>query len=884
MKNRPIQILERLLARLHKERDRESLLSDFEEIYLDIAQERGKASADAWYLQQVLISIPPAIQNKLYWFALMFKNYCVLAFRKYTRQRVLTLINVAGLAIGLAAFIFIELYIGYETSFDTFHEHSRNIYRIRHSAYSNGERIYDSAMAPAAIPMVLKSNFVEIEECALATRSFLEYAAFSYTDEISFLADRIFLVTPSFLQMFDFPLIKGDPETALSGPLKAVITQSVARQNFGDEDPIGKTIVYNKKHPFLVTGVCSDAPSNSHFKFDVLLSFASLPYATPQNRGAFEAPETDWTSDAFYSYIRVRPGMNPDQLAARFNQWIENARGEEWHRASYRQEIGLQPLEDIHLYSNLAYEVEPDSQGDGRAVQVLKLIAVFILVLAWVNYINLSTARAWERAREVGIRKIAGAHRQQLVKQFMFEYLGLNLMAAVLALFLVFSLTPYFNRMVHTALSFRFLLGSERLPTLLWLFLGGTFLAGVYPAVLLSAFRPASVIKGKLTRRVGGVRMRKFLVTLQLAVSVALIAGTLIVFQQITFLINKDQGFDITHSLVVHAPGTNEPPPAVFTDNFGAFRQDVSTNSNIPGFATTTAVPGEEILWGSHFRRLEDDPKVRHDMKLVGIDQGFIPAFGVRLLSGRNFSTAYPSDEKAVILNEAAARKLGYRNPEAAIDRKVFWRGREMPVVGVIENYHQLSPKMYPIPLVFLLSPNRGFVALKINPDNLFQTIAWLQERWQQHFPGIPFDYFFLDEFFNRHYANDRVFVRVFALFSVLTIVIACLGLFALASHNAAQRSKEIGIRKAVGASVRDIYMLLSKEFLRLAVVAGIFAIPLAYFQMRRWLENYAFRITLEWWFFAAAWLLVACVVMATISYQSLRAAVANPVEALRNE
>ena len=580
-----MRILERLLARLHKERDRESLLSDFEEIYLDIAEERGKAAADAWYLQQVMVSIPPAVQNKLYWFALMFRNYCVLAFRKYTRQRVLTLINVAGLALGLGAFIFIELYIGHETSFDTFHEASRNIYRIRHSAYSNGERIYDSAMSPAAIPTILKSNFGEIEECALATRSYLEYASFAYTDEISFRADRIFIVTPSFLKMFEFPLIKGDPEKALSGPLEAVITQSVARQNFGDEDPIGKTMVYNKKHPFLVTGVCSDPPANSHFRFDVLLSFASLPYATPQNREAFEAPETDWNSGAFYSYIRVRSGTDPDQLSARFNRWIENARGEEWHRSGYRQEIGLQPLEDIHLYSNLAYEVEPDSQGDGRAVQVLKLIAVFILILAWVNYINLSTARALERAREVGIRKITGAYRQQLIKQFMFEYMGLNLMAAALALFLVLSLTPYFNRMIQTSLSFRSLLGSERLPALVWLFLGGTFLSGVYPAVLLSAFRPAAVIKGTLTRRVGGVRMRKFLVTLQLAVSVALIAGTLIVYRQVTFLINKDQGFDITHSLVVHAPGTNEPPPAVFADNFEAFRQDVNTNSHIPGFA-----------------------------------------------------------------------------------------------------------------------------------------------------------------------------------------------------------------------------------------------------------------------------------------------------------
>jgi putative ABC transport system permease protein len=374
------------------------------------------------------------------------------------------------------------------------------------------------------------------------------------------------------------------------------------------------------------------------------------------------------------------------------------------------------------------------------------------------------------------------------------------------------------------------------------------------------------------------------LVTLQLSISIALIAGTLIVFQQITFLINKDQGFNLTHSLVVNAPGTNEPPPAVFSENFGAFRKEVGGNPHILSMATTTAVPGEEILWGSGFRRLEGVPDEWHRIHLVGIDHGFIPAFGIRLLSGRNFSPSFPSDEGAVILNEAAVRELGYVDPSAALDRRVVWRGREMPIVGVIENYNQLSPKVYPIPLVFLLSPDRGYVSFGLNPHNLDQTIAWLKERWQSHFPGVPFDYFFLDEFFKRHYAGEQSFSSIFALFSLLTITIACLGLFALASHNAVQRTREIGIRKAVGASVRDIYLLLTREFLRLATVAGILAVPFTYFQMQRWLENYAFRIPLQWWFFAAAWVLVALVVLATISLQTLRAAVADPSGALRTE
>ncbi len=884
MRKRRLKMLERLLASLVKERDRESLLADFEEIHQSISQDKGEAAANVWYLKQILISIPPALGNRLYWFGINIQNYCILAFRKYSRQRTITLINISGLALGLAAFVVIELFISFETSFDTFHDNSQNIYRIQHNHYRGGTLRSASAMTSPAVPTAFKNNFDEVEKTAMATRVYLEYASFAYTDEVSFRADRIFIVTPSFLELFNFPLIKGDPGQSLSGPLKAVITQSVATQIFGDDDPLGKTLIYNKKHPFEITGICADVPSHSHIQFDVLLSFASLPYATPRNSRAFEAPESDWTSGSFYSYVRLRSGTDTAQLSARINRWLEQNRGEDWKNAGQNQEIHFQPLEDIHLNSRLANEIVPDSQGDGSSVRVLKLIAIFILGLAWVNYINLSTSRALERSREVGIRKVSGAYRKQLIQQLLFEYFGLVLMAVLLAVFVILSVMPYFSRLTQSALSFRFLLQNEGLSSLIWLLAGGTLLAGFYPAVLLSGFRPVSVIKGNLTRRISGVRLRKFLVTLQLAVSVVLIAGTLIVSRQISFLMHKDPGFAISHSLVVHAPGTNEPPPPVFSENFAAFRKEVLDNPHVLGLATTTAVPGEEVLWGSGFRRLEDDPQATQRINLVGIDSGFIPAFGIRLIAGRNFFSENPSEENFVILNESAARKLGLIDPEEAIKRVIYWRGGEMPVIGVIENYSQVSPKIVPIPLAFLMSPNRGYVSFKLNPDNQFQILSWLKKRWQAHFPGIPFDYFYLDDFFNRHYANDNRFGRVFVLFSGLTIVIACLGLFALASYNAVQRTKEIGIRKAVGASTRDIYLLLSREFLNLALVAGFIAVPFAYFQMQKWLENYAFRISLQWWMFAAAWAMVTLVVLATISFQSLRAARAAPVEALRYE
>jgi putative ABC transport system permease protein len=883
-KNRFLRILEQMLARLIKARDRESLLSDLEEIYLSLAEERGRAAANVWYLKQILVSILPVVGNKFYWFGLMFKNYCVLAFRKYARQRTMTLINVAGLTIGLAAFIVIELYISYETSFDTFHDNSRNIYRIQHNTYRKGALLTEAAKTVPAVAVALKQNFSEVEDYAQVSRSFLEYAAFAYNDEIAFRAQRIFIATPSFLRLFDFPLLNGDPQTALSEPLQAVLTASTARRYFGTEDPLGKTIIYNKKHPFKISGVCEDVPANSHIQFDVLLSFASIPYAAPRVNNALEAPQTDWQSNSFYTYILLRKDTDPRSFETKVNHWLGETLAENWQETGSRMELRLQPLEDIHLYSRLPHELEPDSQGNGEAIRVLKLIAVFILVLAWVNTINMTTARALERAREVGIRKVAGAYRQQIIKQFLFEYLGLNFMAAVLAVLLVLTFLPYFSRATYSDLSFRFLFQSESLSTVLWLLLGGGFMAGMYPAVLLSAFRPANVMKGNLTRRAGGVRVRRFLVTLQLTVSVALIAGTLIVYRQIDFMLNKDPGIDIERSFVIRAPGTNEPPPEVFSSHIQAFRVEVSDFPDVLSFATTTAVPGEEVLWGHVFRRLEDHPQDTQKINLVGIDHRFIPAFGIRLLAGRNFSETNPGDEEAVILNGAAVRILDYQDPEDAVKGKVVWRGRERPVIGVIENYNQLSPKESPIPLVYLYSPNRGFVTLKIRSEELSRTVAWVKDRWQHHFPGIPFDYFFLDEFFHRHFSNDHRFGRVFALFSGLTIVIACLGLFALASYNAVQRTKEIGIRKAMGASIRDVYLLLSKEFLRLAAAAGILAIPFTYFQMQRWLENYVFRIPLQWWFFAASWAGVVLVVLLTISYQSLRAAAADPVDALRHE
>jgi len=451
------------------------------------------------------------------------------------------------------------------------------------------------------------------------------------------------------------------------------------------------------------------------------------------------------------------------------------------------------------------------------------------------------------------------AYRRELIKQFLFEYLGLIAISVVISIVIVLSLAPYVSRLTDAPLSLTTFFKSDFFLSYTLIFIGGTLFSGLYPAIVLSSFKPAAVLKGKLAGSRTGVRMRKFLVTMQLAVSVALIAGTIIVYNQIRYILNYDTGIDIKQTLVLWASGSNGPPQHVFRNNFEAFRNDITGQPNVR-------------------------PNQSKQIKCIRVDYNYIPAFNIRLLAGRNFSKSFPSDESAFILNESAARLLGYRNPLQAVGKKVLNRGKKYRIIGVIGDYNQMSLKMVPEPIVYFLSPGNGFVIIKVNTENITSTISLIKKKWQQYFTGMPFDYFFLDEFFNRHYRDDIKFSRVFTIFSVLTIFVACLGLLTLASLNAVQRTKEIGIRKAVGATFRNIMVFLSKEFLKLLLYAGIIAIPFAYYQMDKWLKNFAYRIDIQWWVFAVSWLFVSLIVQLTISYQVFKSAAADPVEALKYE
>lgn len=884
MKLRWFWIFNRVFVILIKERDRESLLNDLEEIYQEIMTEQGRHKADVWFFKQMIKSISPMLKNRLRWMIVMTITYLKSAFRHYLRHKRVTAINICGLAVGLAAYFIIQMYVSYETSFDTFHDNSENIYRLRQNVYRNAEMLNASALTVPALAEALADNYSEIEAFSRITREFLEYASFTDLQQVTFLAKRVFIASPTFLTMFNFPLLRGNPKTALNGPLKAVLCRSTAEQQFGDADPIGRTILYNGKHPFEVTGICEDVPPNSHIKFDMLISYASIPFIAPRIRRSFDDPSTDWSSDCYYTYVLLHPGTDPVNFESKLNHWLKETRGDEWNKDNTSQEIVLQPLEEIHLYSDLIDEIEPDEQGNYQAVHVLRIIAGFILVLAWINYTNIVTARAMDRAREVGIRRIAGAHRQQLVKQFLFEYAGQQIIAAILAGILVLTVMPYFRWLTETELSIGFLIHSEFIFSVVLLLVTGSLLAGLYPAFMLSAFRPVKMLRSYSSAPSRGIGIRKLLVTLQLSVSVALIAGTFIILQQLFFLLNKDEHIHVDQMLILHAPGTNEPPPPIYARNISRFRENILQYTGVISVSTTTSVPGEEILMGRMLRRLEAHKNQTHAVSLVGIDSNFIPAFGIQILSGRNFSPSFSSDADALILNETSTRLLGYETPSSALGQKVIWRNFESEIVGVIEDYNQLSPKVNPIPMAYFFSPNQGYVAVKVKPENLSDTIGALRSSWQQHFKSIPFDYFFQDAYFYRHFINDRRFGRVFTLFSILTIFIACLGMFSLASYNASRRTKEIGIRKASGANIQDIYHMLTKQFIKCALIAGLIGIPIAYVQLQKWLEDFTYRIEIQWWNFAVSWIIVVFVLMATISAQTLKAAMADPVEALRCE
>lgn len=806
------------------------------------------------------------------------KNYLRTTIRTISKNKVYSGLNILGLALGIAAFLFILQYVWYERSYDKFHSNHEDLYRVRYQIFRGGKLEVDCAAAVPRVGPFMKEKMPEVRDYARAypTSGVVTYENVRYWEKRMHIADR------SFLEIFDFPLVVGSI-SPFADPNTAIITEQTAQKYFKGVDPIGKTLEIDGEFHVEVVGVAKDVPDNSHIKFDLLISYETLNNRT-RNEDGNAASETAWGWYDFNTYVLLQSGTDPKDFDARFREYLWEEQGKRFEERNFHNDFPLQPITDIHLYSNLLQESEPDEQGDGDAVAFLVIIAFFILLIAWVNYINLSTARSIERAREVGVRKTLGATRGQLVNQFLAESFFLNLFALAIALGIVTLGIGAFNRLTGSSLNLAFLT-----DVTFWLSVGGvliigSLIAGLYPAFVLSSYRPVTVLKGKMSGNQTGHFLRKGLVIFQFAASATLIASTIIVYQQLAHMKKIDLGFDMMETLVIRGPEVFAVD-SLFESTSKAFKEELSNKASIAHVAASSNVPGDEIFWTNGIKRQEASDDQFKIIYNAGVDYNYFDTYKIDVVAGRNYGPAFSTDTAALILNEAGIKYLGFQNNEAAVGQQVTFWGRPHTLVGVVADYNQMSAKAEVAPIAFPLTLGASnYYTLKLAGGNYQSTFNDVQNMYESFFPGNPFDYFFLDQFYNRQYDNERKFSRVFTLFAGFAIFVACLGLFGLSSFNTLNRSKEIGIRKILGASVPNIVQLLSREFLWLVLIANLVAWPAIYLLMNSWLDNFANRISLGVSVFITSALVVLIIALATVSYKIVRTALANPVKAIRTE
>ncbi len=813
----------------------------------------------------------------------MFINHLYIAFRNIIKRKGYSFLNIAGLTLGMSCCLLIFHYVSYERSFDKFENAPGQIVRVRLDSYQKGVLAFKSATSYPPIGPAMKKDFPEVQKfCRLIDDNLLlsnEKQNLKFTENKGYYAD------PASIEMFNLQFREGNPKSALEGPDKIILSASTARKYFGNENPLGKTLINRRgerPQTFEVTGVFRDFPDNSHLILNYLVSYKTLAKELTAEGDSSNASETAWGWYDYYVYLQLKPGIDYKTLEAKMPAFTDKYINQiEWNKKNNeRTELHLIPLEDIHLYSN--YNQEAEVNGNGSAIAFLFLIAIFIICIAWINYINLATARSVERAREVGVRKVLGALRSMLIRQFLVESFILNCISLFLSFFVFFILLHPFDLFTgHSHYTGVTLTGTYWFLFLI-LFLIGTLISGLYPAFILSGFKPGIVLKGSFKNSSSGLFLRKSLIIIQFTTSVVLITGTIIVYDQLSYMRNQPLGANVQQTLVLKGPQTLVD--SLYQNTYQPFKTAVLQLPGIRNITSSTSVMGDEIYWTNSSRRLgSGQPSLT--LYNLGIDYDFIPSYGIEMITGRNFSRSFPTDQKAIILNQKATALLGFRKPEEAVNQKIV-RGRDtLTIIGVTADFHQLGLQKSIDPMILVPRPNSSrFYSLKINTANAEQTIALLQRLWSSFFPQDPFDYFFLDESFGEQYKADGLFGTVFGIFAFVAILIACFGLLGLSAYNVLQRTKEIGIRKVMGATVNSILILLSRDFLKLILVALVLAIPLGWFIMSKWLDDYAFRIHIGWWVFAIAGIFALVIAVMTICIQAMRAATTNPVTSLRSE
>ncbi|WP_207512756.1 ABC transporter permease [Longitalea luteola] len=818
----------------------------------------------------------------------MLKSYITIALRNITRNKVYSAINIVGLAIGMAACFFIFLYVRFEKSYDRFHKNADRLYRISMSYYGSAKGL---ATTHPAVGPAMKADFPEVVEFARLAKptTFSQTSTMWYTNEKGekkiFNEANFYIADAAFISMFSFPFIAGNPAKALEAPQTIVISESIAKKYIGTTNALDKVLVINQM-PLKITGVFKDLPQNSHIKFDMLTSFA-----TAGEKWGY----TEWGWPEFYNYVMLAPDADLKKLEAKLPAFTEKYLAAKMKEFNFRAKFSLQPVTDIHLKSGLKGEPEP--AGSERTVYFLSVLGILTLVIAWINYINLSTAKSMERAREVGLRKMAGATRPQVIRQFIFESFLVNCFALFIAIALIIGFAPLFDQLTGKKITAGFLNSGLMSMWKFWLvaaliFIAGAIQVGMYPAFLLSAFSPALVLKGKFLRSNKGITLRRILVSGQFVLSILLIAGSIIVYRQLSFMRNQQLGYNINQIAVIKAPAVFD---STFTAKAQSFKTALQQHPAIVNIAPSTEIPGKTIWARNTVRRFNQDRKEGFVSDLIVTDHDFIPTYNMQLAAGNNLpnqpsGNVFETLNTKALVNEQAAKMLGYNNINEVLNQKVLvvsWFGDiTCEIVGVIKDFHQRSLKDPILPMLYYQndSYNWAYFSINMNTKDAGKTLAFIKAQYDKFFPGNAFESFFLDEYFNRQYQDDERFGDIFALFTILAIVIACLGLIGLSTFAIKLRTKEIGVRKVLGATVHSIVYLLFSDFIRLVCISGLIAVPVVYFTASKWLSNFAYHIQLGWFVFILAPALLIIIAFITVSIQSIRAALANPVKALRSE
>ncbi len=805
----------------------------------------------------------------------MIRNYFKIAFRNLLRNKGFTFINITGLAVGMAATLLIFQYVAFERSYDRFHEKSDRIFRVKAERYEKKVLSTEWAGGPFAVGNHLKGAFQEVEAYA---KVYVRNKLLLEANNRKYKVQQGAFVTPSFFSVFSYSLLTGDAKTALTEPNVGVISASLAKRLFGSKNPVGQVITIEREFPIRVTGVYQDFPRNSHLEADYLMSFSTFQrLANPKNEPDKNF-DNAWNWDGCLTYLLLRPGVNPEKLEAKFPAFLQK-NGQTDPKTGSGLALRLQPLSDIHLYSH--FMMEASANGDGNSVYVLLCVAFFIIAIAWINYINLATARAIGRAKEVGVRKAVGSYRSQLIGQFLIESALLNFLAVVVAFAGIVVALPVFNRFTDQQLTYSFVWSARFWRGFGTMYVLGTLLSGAYPAFVLSGFNPVAVLKNGVSAFKEGVFLRKSLVVIQFSASVFLLVGTITVFRQLQFMRSQNLGIDIAQTLVLDKPMND----SARVNQTKAFKAYLLHQSVVKSVAVSGTIPGEKVEFNAGGIRLAGTPEeTGKQYRVIGVDYDFIDSFGMKILAGRNFDTKL-GEKDAVVFNRTGVKQLGFDSPEKALGQKINFWGDILTIVGVVDDFHQQSLREAYEPLILRLDPGvNGQLSIKIADGNPSRALSVVKQAWARYFPTDPFEYAFLNERYDKQYRADERFGQVFGFFTLLAVLVACLGLLGLATFMTEQRTKEIGVRKVLGASVSNIVALLSKDFLTLVFVAIVIASPIAWYAMHRWLQGFAYKITIAWWVFALAGLLAVGIALLTVSFQSIKAALMNPVKSLRSE